>query len=411
MNRLLFLNTTVNSGSTGRIVEEIGNTAKKSGYEVYAGYGFKNNGSSLHAIKIGSKTDHYLHALLTRLTDRHGFGSTGATKKFLRQLDAIRPDIINLHNIHGYYLNIQLLSDWLRRYNRPVVWTFHDCWSFTGHCSYFDAVSCNRWTTGCHDCPNRLAYPSAKFLDNSRRNYIRKKELFNAIPNLTIVVPCKWMGNNVSRSFLNGKRTVVIYNGVNTDVFKPAITASIKRLRQQMNLEDKRMILGVASIWDKRKGLDDFIKLADMISDNECIVLIGLNDKQRDMLPGNVIGISRTENTAQLAEFYSMADVFVNPTYVDNFPTTNIEALACGTPVVTYDTGGSPEAVDSSTGCVVEKGDIHSLLQAARRWYKTDEISQNCRKRAVDNFDSRDRFRDYVNLFNEICTTIHYDQN
>lgn len=408
--KLLLVNTAINSTSTGRIAEEIGRCAQKAGYEVFAGYGFKNNGSALKAIKIGSKTDHYLHALLTRLTDRHGFGSAGATKEFIRQLNIINPDIINLHNIHGYYLNIPLMADWLKRHNRPVVWTFHDCWPFTGHCAYFDAVGCGRWTTGCHDCPNSLAYPSARFHDNSRKNFIQKKELFNSIPQLTVVVPCQWMADNVSRSFLNGKRTVVIYNGVNTDIFRPASADSSRQLKRSLQLEGKRVILGVASVWDKRKGLDDFKKMASLLHPDERIVLIGLDRKQIASLPDNIIGISRTENTARLAEFYSMADTFVNPTYVDNFPTTNIEALACGTPVVTYNTGGSPEAVSPTTGAVVAKGDVAGAIGNARRLWAENPVD-HCRRRAVANFDSRDRFNDYTNLFNELCTTIHSDQN
>ena len=397
--KLLLVNTAINSTSTGRIAEEIGRCAQKSGYEVFAGYGFKNNGSALKAIKIGSKTDHYLHALLTRLTDRHGFGSAGATKEFIRQLNIINPDIINLHNIHGYYLNIPLMADWLKRHNRPVVWTFHDCWPFTGHCAYFDAVGCDRWTTGCHDCPNRLAYPSARFHDNSRKNFIQKKELFNSIPQLTVVVPCQWMADNVSRSFLNGKRTVVIYNGVNTDIFRPASADSSRQLKRSLQLEGKRVILGVASVWDKRKGLDDFKKMASLLHPDERIVLIGLDRKQIASLPDNIIGISRTENTARLAEFYSMADTFVNPTYVDNFPTTNIEALACGTP-----------AVSPTTGAVVAKGDVAGAIGNARRLWAENPVD-HCRRRAVTNFDSRDRFNAYTNLFNELCTTIHSDQN
>lgn len=411
MTKLLLLNVSANSGSTGRIAEEIGRCAQKYRFDVYAGYGFRNNGSYLHTIKIGSKTDHYLHALLTRLTDRHGFGSVGATRKFIRQLDAINPDIINLHNIHGYYLNIRLLSDWLRRHNRPVVWTFHDCWPFTGHCSYFDAVHCDMWKSGCRNCPNKHGYPESILADNSEKNYNEKRRLFCAMPNLTIVTPCHWMAENVKASFLGRFPVRVIYNGVDTDVFKPACAGEVSHLKHEKSLDGKKIILGVASVWDRRKGLEDFIRLSKMLSDNERIVLIGLNNKQLASLPENIIGISRTENTTQLAEYYSMADVFVNPTYVDNFPTTNIEALACGTPVVTYKTGGSPEAIDTTTGSVVEKGDQVSLLNAIRSRYKNEEISKKCRERAVDNFDSRDRLRDYVNLFNDICTTIPSDQN
>lgn len=406
--KLLLVNTTINTISTGRIAEVIGRYAQKSGYEVFAGCRFKNSGSALKVIKIGLNTDHYIHALSTRLTDRHGFGSAGATKEFIRQLDKINPDIINLHNIHGYYLNIELMADWLIRHNRPVVWTFHDCWPFTGHCTYFDSVGCNRWTTGCHDCPNRQTYPSAWFHDNSRKNFIRKKELFNAIPQLTIVVPCQWMANNVSRSFFKDKRTVIIYNGVNTEIFKPTAADRAQQLKRSLQLEGKRVILGVANVWEKRKGLDDFKKMASLLRYDERIVLIGTNKKQIASLPDRIIGIGRIENMTRLAEFYSMADAFINPTYDDNFPTTNIEALACGTPVVTYDTGGSPEAVSPTTGAIVAKGDVAGAIENARRLW-VENPSEHCRRRALTNFDSRDRYNDYINLFNKLCTTIHSD--
>ena len=408
---LLLVNTSINSTSTGRIAEEIGRCASKAGFQVSAGYGFVNNKSQLDTIKIGTKSDHYLHALYTRLADRHGFGSGRATAKFLERLDEIAPDIVNLHNIHGYYLNVELLAKYLSRKGIPVVWTFHDCWPFTGHCSYFDAVHCDLWKSGCRNCPNKHGYPESILSDNSEKNYNEKRRLFCAIPNLTIVTPCHWMAENVKASFLGSSPVRVIYNGVDTDVFKPAASGDISRLRHEKGLDGKKIILGVASVWDRRKGLEDFKKLADMLFDDERIVLIGLNNKQLAALPENVIGVSRTENTTQLAEYYSMADVFVNPTYVDNFPTTNIEALACGTPVVTYNTGGSPEAIDNTTGRVVDKGDIVSLLNEIRSRYKNEEISKKCRERAVGNFDSRDRFRDYVNLFNDICTTTHSDQN
>lgn len=409
MKKLLLINAAINSTSTGRIAEEIGKRAAAEGFEAYAGYGFTNNNSSLHTIPIGSKADHYLHALMTRVTDRHGFWSTAATRKFISQIKEIRPDIVNIHNIHGYYMNVELLAEYLKESGVPTVWTFHDCWPMTGHCSYFDAVDCDRWKTGCHDCPNLQGYPSAKFNDSSIKNYRDKKRLFSAIPNLTIVTPCRWMADIVKDSYLREKDIRVIYNGVNTDVFKPSDKSTTDALKEKLGISGKYVILGVASVWDKRKGLEDFKKIAEDLYDNESIVLIGLNDDQINSLPKNIIGIKRTENVGQLTEFYSMADVFANPTYVDNFPTTNIESLACGTPVVTYRTGGSPEAVDNETGRVIDKGDTASLLAACRELWNRDciTVSEACRKRAVTRFDSRDRFADYVNLFKELCGTTH----
>lgn len=407
--KLLLINAAINSTSTGRIAEEIGRCAVSEGFDVYAGYGFTNNNSSLKTIRIGGRTDHYLHALMTRLTDRHGFMSAGATESFLKSVRNIKPDVVNIHNIHGYYMNVEKLAEYLAESGVPVVWTFHDCWPFTGHCSYFDAVNCSRWESGCHDCPNLHGYPSSKFKDNSVKNYRDKKRLFSAIENLTIVCPCNWMAENVKRSFLGDKQIRVIYNGVNTDVFKPGSPKAAAALRSRYGLDGKRVILGVASVWDKRKGLDDFIRMTSLLNDNERIVLIGLDEKQIAALPANIIGIRRTENVGQLADFYSMADVFANPTYVDNFPTTNIEALACGTPVVTYNTGGSPEAIDSATGRVTDKSDFNGMLDMCRGLWNgnAEETSALCRHRAVNLFDSRDRFKEYVDLFKILCTTTH----
>lgn len=406
MSRLLLINASINSTSTGRIAEEIGRKAIENGFESIAGYGFINNNSSLKTVKIGSTTDHYLHALKTRIFDRHGFGSTVATKDFLKRIKPLDIDIVNLHNIHGYYLNVEVLSKFLADLGKPVVWTFHDCWPVTGHCSYFDAVNCDRWKTGCFNCPNKHGYPASKYIDNSKNNFERKKRLFEAIPNLTIVAPCNWMAEIVRQSFLGGKDVKVIYNGVNTDVFKPVSNEALDKLKGSLGLAGKRIILGVASVWDKRKGLEDFKKLSVLLGEDERIVLIGLSDEQRTSLPENIIAISRTENVEQLAAFYSMADVFVNPTYVDNFPTTNIEALACGTSVITYNTGGSPEAVDANTGRVIKKGDLNALMLAIREMFNVNN-EQKCRDRAIRNFDSRDRFNDYVNLFKELCITTH----
>lgn len=405
--KLLLINSAINSGSTGRIAEEIGREASAQGFDVTAAYGFTNNQSVHNSIEVGGTLDHYLHALLTRITDRHGYGSTKATRTLVNKLKENTPDVVNLHNIHGYYLNIEVLMGYLASINKPVVWTLHDCWPFTGHCSYFDAVNCDRWVDGCHDCPNKKGYPASFLVDNSRKNFAGKKALFRSLPNLTIVAPCQWMADNVKRSFLSDYRTEVIYNGVDTNVFTPASEQDTIELKRKLGLSDSKIILGVASTWDKRKGLEDFIKMASMLRDDERIVLIGLNDAQLKSLPQNIVGVKRTENTAQLAQFYSMADVFANPTYVDNFPTTNIEALACGTPVVTYNTGGSPEAIDTQTGRVVPRGDIDNMLKAIRELAAEPDLRNKCRQRAVENFDCRNRFAEYGQLFKELCTTTH----
>lgn len=406
---LVLVNTSINSGSTGRIAEEIGLAAQNSGFNIWAAYGRTNNHSLLNTIKIGSQLDFYRHTLKSRLFDRHGFSSEKATKRFIEELRLIKPDIINLHNIHGYYLNLPILFNYLRETNIPVVWTFHDCWPMTGHCSYFDRYECEKWKSECRDCPNLGGYPTSLWIDNSPKNFKEKKELFTTIDNLTIVTPCQWMANIVRNSFLGDKRIEIIYNGVNLEVFKPATKEEIENLRASLGIGNKKIFLGVASIWDNRKGLQDFIRMSSYLNEDELVVLVGLNEKQIASLPHNIKGIKRTENVSQLSSAYSAASAFLNPTYVDNFPTTNIEALACGTPVITYDTGGSPEAVDEITGVIVEKEEYRKMLFEARKLSEMDEntLKSFCRARAIDYFNSTQRFKDYADLFKKLCITTH----
>ncbi len=401
MKKLLLINVSANSGSTGRIAEEIGQTAMQHGYESYFAYGRTGRASKSHLIRIGNDFDIKIHGIESWLFDNHGFSSRRATRKLIEEIERIKPDVINLHNVHGYYLNVEILFNYLATKKIPVVWALHDCWPFTGHCAYFDRFHCEKWKAGCHDCPNKKGYPTSLFLDRSSANYKRKKELFNKLENLTFVPVCHWMEQNVKASFLSRYSVETIYNGVDVGVFKPIESLP---LREKYGVNgNKKVVLGVASVWDKRKGLDDFVALSSMLGDDYQIILVGLNEEQLRFIPKNVMGIKRTESIQELAELYNLADVFVNPTYVDNFPTTNIEALACGTPVITYNTGGSPEAVDEKTGIVVEQGNIQQLRLAIENLASRKEAySAECRKRAEMCFDKKDRFEDYVRLFNKL---------
>ena len=406
MNKILLINVSTNSGSTGRIAEEIGQTAISRGYESYFGYGRIGRESKSTLIKIGNEWDIRWHGLESLLWDNHGFGSRMATKKFISEIERIKPDVINLHNVHGYYLNVEILFEYLAKKDIPIVWTLHDCWPFTGHCSYFDRYHCEKWKTGCYDCPNSKGYPKSLLFDRSKANYARKKELFNRPKNITFVAVCNWMAENVKASFLGGYPVETIYNGVDIETFCPRFEGlnGSDSLKAKLGIkENAKVVLGVASTWDRRKGLDDFVKLRTMMNDEYAIILVGLNDKQIAALPGGVIGIKRTESVDQLAELYSLADVFVNPTYVDNFPTTNIEALACGTPVVTYRTGGSPEAIDEFTGMAIGQGNVEQLRGAVEHFAMNKaSYSMACRERSVKCFNKQDRFNDYVGLFDNL---------
>jgi glycosyltransferase involved in cell wall biosynthesis len=337
----------------------------------------------------------------------HGFGSAGATNTLIKHIEEIKPDVIILQNLHGYYLNIEILFKFIRTLDIPVIWILHDCWSFTGHCTYFDSIHCEKWKTGCYQCPQKAVYPQSWLFDSSKSNFLNKKEIFTSIKNLALVTPSEWLTNLTKQSFLKDYRTVTIHNGVNLSIFK----YQHSRLPlKKYNLEGVKYVVGVANIWNKRKGLDDFIKLSAVIDSETKIVLVGLKGRELKRLPANIIGIPHTDSTLELAELYSHAETFINPTWEDNFPITNIEALACGTPVITYNTGGCPEAVDANTGFVVPKGDIDGLLRGIDEIKKhgREHYRKLCRERAVRYFNCEDRYMDYKSVYEEMVENVNF---
>jgi len=400
--KVLQISSTLNTSAIGRIAEEIGQHIQSRGHRSIVAYSHLGvNGTQSEAIKIGNKADLYAHALLTRTLDRHAYGSGVPTRKLIKEIQTIDPDVIHIHNVHGYYLHMKLLFDYLKQAHKPVVYTLHDCWSFTGHCSYFDYVGCDKWKTGCFECPSKRAYPASWIVDRSKKNYAEKKIIFNGVENLTLVTPSAWLADLVKQSFLRNYPVKVINNGVNTEVFKPLPAAAV---REKYGFGNKKLILGVAYIWSSRKGLNDFVALSKLLGEEFQIFLVGLDKKQQDRLPKNILGIARTENVEELAALYSAADVFVNPTWQDNFPTTNLEALACGTPVVTYNTGGSPEAVDEYTGEIVKKGDIEGLLKAIHSVLALpkEQMDKMCRQRALNLYKKEDANGNYLKLYEEM---------
>lgn len=405
MPKLLQINTTLNYGSTGRIAEEIGLTALAEGWECFIAHGPRmKNSSRLKTIQINSSFDEKIHGgWYSLLCDKHGLGSIGATKQFIRQIETIAPDIIHLHNIHGYYLNYKIFFEYLRLANIPVVWTLHDCWSFTGHCTHFDLIGCDKWKTGCYGCPQIGVYPKSLFRDNSQRNFELKRSLFTALGDrLTLVPVSNWLADLFQRSFFAGMKIRTIHNGIDTETFRPC---PINRGTKKYGIQCQYIIIGVASPWSKRKGLTDFIRLRTFLPKEQyAILLVGLSRKQRLALPDGITGIERTRDVDKLVELYGAADVFVNPTYEDNYPTVNLEAMACGTPIITYRTGGSPEAVSSTTGLVVDQGDIAQLAAGVRTITMVGKhaYSAACRKRAEEHFDKKDRFREYIDLYNSL---------
>jgi glycosyltransferase involved in cell wall biosynthesis len=381
------------TGSTGRIACDIKNMLEKNQNKCKIAYG-RDFYDDPDCIKIESDLVFKAHVFFSRITDRQGFYSTAATKRLVRSIEHFNPDIIHLHNIHGYYLDIRVLFEFLKEYNKPVVWTLHDCWAFTGHCAYFSFANCDKWKTGCGQCPQKSAYPASYVLDDSKKSYSEKKRLFTGVKNLNIVTPSHWLADVVKESFFKDFQVRTIYNGLDLDVFR--FTDS--DFKEKNNLLGKKMVLGVANIWEKRKGLDDFIELSKILPDDYKIVLVGLSEKQIDSLPKNIIGISRTENITKLVEIYSAADVYVNASVEETMGLTTVEALATGTPAVVYNATAVPEVVDEKSGVIVAPGDINALANAIINMNLKPE---DCIERAK-MFEKNQQYEIYLKLYEEI---------
>ena len=358
--KVLFINSVCGIRSTGRIVEQLAESYIKDGHECRIAYGREDAPEKLRAIsvRIGSERDVKINAALARFFDNEGLNAHRATKRFLNWANAYNPDVLWLHNLHGYYLNIEMLFDWIK--SRPqmlVKWTLHDCWAFTGHCSYFSFVKCDRWQYGCGDCCQFRKYPASLFWDSSKSNFNRKKTAFCGVKNMTLITPSEWLANLVKKSFLKEYSVDVCYNTVDEEVFKPVSSD----FRRKYNLIGRKIVLGVASVWDERKGFSDFLRLAEMLKPEYAVVLVGISSEKIKNIPSSIIGIPPTDSAEDLAKIYTAADVFVNLTYEDNYPTVNLEAQACGTTCITYRTGGSVESVPQEN--VVEQGDIDALIE------------------------------------------------
>lgn len=390
--KLIQLNVTANWGSTGKIAEGIGLAAKARGWESTIAYGRYMNPSQSQLIKVGTQFDVYAHYATARLFDGEGLGSHGATKKLIGQIDELSPDIIHLHNIHDHWLNYPLLFEYLAKIDIPIVWTFHDCWAFTGGCPYFEIPPCDKWKSECSRCPNRKHK-----LDRSEEQFNKRKKLIASLSNRITIVPVSgWLERYTRESMLRNCNVKLIHNGIDINTFDITNPKNIKPL-----------VLGVAILWDYRKGLNDFIKLREIIPEDKAdIMLVGLTENQIKALPKGIKGLSRTQNINELVKLYNQASVLVNPTYADNFPTVNLEALACGTPVITYRTGGSPEAINEHTGIIVEVGNIKALAQAVNivLYNPSNYTPVNCRKRAVSHFNKDIQFNKYIDLYEEILS-------
>ena len=389
-------------GSTGKIRMGIADIARTQGHEVMCASPItttnRDAGEDCGYYRIGTFNSRRVNVALARITGFNGCFAWFETYKLLKKIDEFQPDIIHLHNLHDSYINLPMLFSYIKKHDIPVVWTLHDCWAFTGHCPHFTIAKCDKWKTGCHGCKQYKDYPASIF-DNSKLMWKLKKKWFTGVKNMTIVTPSKWLAGLVEESYLNEYPVQVINNGIDLNVFKPR--PSDFRDQYRIPLE-KRIVLGVSFAWGHRKGLDCFIEMAKKLDSQYQIVLVGTDDKIDKILPENIISIHRTQNQKELAEIYTAADVFAMPTREENFPTVNLEALACGTPVVTFDTGGSSETLDSETGIVVPTNSVKEMIDAIDFVCNNDQYTSNgCRKRS-ENFNMYDRFSDDVKIYTSV---------
>ena len=406
---LVEINTVVNN-STGRIMHDIQREADISGMETLSIVGRRHVYTDVPCVKFGNALSFWIHVIWTTLTDRHGLEpvlSVIYTRKMVRRIREANPDIIHLHNIHGYYLHYPTLMKYLAyEYKGKIIWTFHDLWPITGHCPHYIAVNCKKWMTGCNHCPNKKRYPVSLGLDGSRKNYETKKELFTLISNLTITVPSEWMASQVRQSFMGKYPVEVIHNGIDTAVFDH------NRLIADLNIEsnkwadetaysDKKILLSVASIWDERKGLKDLVALSDKLSDDYVMVIVGLSKHQISRLPKGVIGITRTENIDELVSLYSRAHIFINPSLEESFSLVTVEALSCGCPCIVLDTSAVAELVNDDNGVVLHSHKPEDYLDAIKSIENRGYSRESVRATAL-KYDNKYMLEGYMRLYGEV---------
>ena len=381
-------------GSTGKITKGIADIARKKGHEVYVYFSWtkalpKSNDENTI---VGSFLGKALHMMLSKVTGYHGSYSSADTKKLIKELERIKPDIIHLHIMHSWSINLKLLFEYIKKNKIRVFWTFHDCWAFTGQCPHFIMAGCDKWKSGCYECPQYREYPST-YVDKSKEMWALKHEWFCGVEDMTVITPSYWLAELVKESFMKDYPVKVINNGIDLDIFKP----TEGDFRKKYDCENKIILLGVAFGWGKRKGLDVFIELAKRLDEKYQIVLVGTDENVDKQLSENIISIHRTSNQRELAEIYTAADIFLNPTREDTYPTVNMESLACGTPVITFCTGGSPEIIDETCGIVVDCDDVDGLIEAVLKGNKQFSL-ENCINRACD-FNEKNKYIGYMELF------------
>lgn len=389
--KIVQLNERCGSGSTGKICVAVSKKLSERGIENYILYSSGQSDYPL-GLKYMTPWESKFQALKSRFFGNFGFNSQAATRRLLRILDEIQPDIIHLHNLHGHNCHLGMLFRYIKQKRIKVFWTFHDCWAFTGYCPHYDMAGCDKWKTGCGACPLRRHY--SWFFDRSRNNFENKKRLFTDA-DLTIITPSQWLANQVKQSFLHKCEVKVIHNGIDLALFSPRQSD----FREKYKCQDKYIVLGVSYIWCRQKGLDVFLELSRKLDEQFQIVLVGTDDEVDKQLPDSIISIHRTNAIHEMAEIYSVADVFLNPTRQEVLGLTNIEALACGTPVITFDTGGSPECIDGTCGVAVPKNDLDTVIREIVEICVNGKFKTNGRYDYANRFDADHIYEEYINLY------------
>ena len=392
--KVLIINSHFSAGGPPNIVNGIYDVLIETGIECKIAAARNEVVKNKDSFVIESKLTVLSNAIFSRLFDNEGLNAKLATKRLLKFIKDYNPDIIHLHNLHGYYINIEILFDYLRRCDKRIVWTLHDCWAFTGHGALCSSIACTKWINGCFKCPLQKDYPKS-FIDKSKRNYLIKKRVFSGIPNLVIVTPSKWLRQCVKQSFLKNYDVEIINNGIDQSKF---FYRNSNYLAEKYNLFGKTILLAVANVWNKNKGFNDFMELSKLLKDDSVIVMVGLNEKQLASIPSNVVGLGKTKNIDELIEIYQSSNFFVNLTYCDTYPTVNIEALSCGLPVITYNTGGSPEIIDDLYSTVVEQGNVTKIADTIDI-LKCKEIDRNYIAKYACRFDRKATFMEYIKIF------------
>lgn len=392
--KVLQVNSVCGYGSTGNIVVDLYHALREQGHDCCIAYGRGNAPDNVQSYRIGSDIDVYVHGIFSRITDKHAFYSKKATKRFVKWMKDYDPDVIHLHNLHGYYINIEILFEALKQMDKLVVWTLHDCWAFTGHCAHYTKAGCYKWMSGCGKCPQKKRYPSSVFIDNSCKNYANKKDIFNRVENMMLVTPSQWLADEVQKSFLSKFPRKVIYNGVDLSVFQP----TQGDFRKKHHLEDKKIILGVANVWNEGKGLYVFDELVKKLDNTYKIVLVGIAKNQRSQVDDRILCLDRTGSKQELAGIYSTADLFLNPSVEETMGLTTVEALACGTNVLVRNSTALPEIVEYNKEQILPEDDI---CEAVKETLKEKSDVQRNRISAF-RYEKREQYMKYVALYNEL---------